>query len=35
MNRRPASRLKYTHCIMYKEGIETSDAIGLIAKKLK
>lgn len=33
--RRPANRAKYTHCVLYKEGVETSEAIGFIAKKLK
>ncbi|CAG7834160.1 unnamed protein product [Allacma fusca] len=33
--RRPENRAKFTHCVLYKEGMETSDAIMFIAKKLR
>jgi len=33
--RRPASRARYTHCVLYKEGIETTDAITYLSIKLK
>ncbi|ODN04500.1 Pseudouridylate synthase 7 [Orchesella cincta] len=33
--RRPATRAKYTHCTLYKEGVDTFEAIGLLSKKLR
>ncbi|CAL8139774.1 unnamed protein product [Orchesella dallaii] len=33
--RRPATRAKYTHCTMYKEGVDTFEAVGLLSKKLR